>query len=159
MLRLVALLLAALSVVPPAASVEDMKSPADLLHWSAPTLLVSDLDRSASWYQAHLGFGRVADRLDGTSRSIVLARGPALVHLRAQSAETIGGVEASTGLAGRRRLTLLVADVDTLVADLREQGLEIVAVPQDDDGRHRSAMIADPDGNPILLTEPLQPGD
>jgi len=158
MLRVAALLLAALVAVAHAFAAEDVKGPGEV-RWSVPVLLVRDLDRSARWYETYLGFEHVSDRVDGDARSIILSRGLTLVHLRAQAAEITGSVDAGGKLNSRGRLILLVADVDALISELQGRDLAVIAMPQDDDdGRERTAAIADPDGNRILLKEPLPPG-
>ncbi|HEV2558591.1 MAG TPA: VOC family protein [Microvirga sp.] len=157
---LAALLLAGFTFATPAACVEDVKSPTGAAtHWNVPALLVRDLDRSAAWYEGYLGFARVSERLDGEARSLVLSRGTTLLHLRAMAVDVTGSIGAAPTERARRALTLLVGDVDETVAELQDRGLELLSTPQDDDeGRYRTATITDPDGNPILLSEPLPPG-
>jgi catechol 2,3-dioxygenase-like lactoylglutathione lyase family enzyme len=133
--------------------------PAPVLPWSTPVLLVGDLDAAAQWYQTHLGFQTVSDRMDGAAHSLLLSRQNTLVHLRARAVDVTGATEAA-GTGGRhQRLSLLVDDVDALVADLQDAGVLVLALPEDDhDGRYRIARITDPDGNEVVLREPLPPG-
>lgn len=162
MLRLAALIVLALlstASTAPLRAAEDAAGRAASVPWDVPALLVGDLDRSAAWYERELGFERVSERIDGAARSIVLSRGMTFVHLRARAAGPDRGLGPAAAFDEHPRLALLVDDVDALVANLQERGLELLAVPQDDDpGRYRHAVIADPDGNPILLREPLPPG-
>jgi catechol 2,3-dioxygenase-like lactoylglutathione lyase family enzyme len=52
-----------------------------------------------------------------------------------------------------------VDDVDAAVAVLQDEGVPVLSLPQDDrEGRYRLAAVADPDGNPITLREPLPSG-
>jgi catechol 2,3-dioxygenase-like lactoylglutathione lyase family enzyme len=152
-------LVGALLLVSPAFAAEHAKPASEaIVPWNAPVLLVRDLDRSAAWYEERFGFQRVEDRLDGTSRSIVLSRGFTFVHLRAQAADVTGRGD-ETDLDSRPPLTLLVDDVDAVARALTEDEVELVAMPQDDsDGRRRTAIVADPDGNPIAIQEILPPG-
>jgi len=153
--RLVAVLL----LVSPALAAEPARPASEaIVPWNAPVLLVRDLDRSAAWYEERFGFQRVEDRLDGTSRSLVLSRGFTLVHLRAQAADVTGSVD-EIDLDSRPRLTLHVDDVDAVARELTDDGVELIAMPQDDsDGRRRTAIVADPDGNPIAIEEILPRG-
>ena len=56
--------------------------------------------------------------------------------------------------AGRALLTLLVDDLDSHVAELRERGLAIGGI-ETIPGTVRTAGIDDPDGNRITFGEPL----
>ena len=146
----------------PVLAVEDLSarpaSEAQGVRWSSPVVLVADVDASAAWYERSLGFRRIGERVDGTSRTVLLSRGVTVISLRPLAVETTGSV-AVRGPSVRADLTLLVDDVDAAVAMLQDEGVPVLSSPQDDrDGRYRLAAIADPDGNPITLREPLPSG-
>ena len=80
-----------------------------------------------------------------------------MVSLRPLAVETTGSVAKTVKV--RPELTVLVEDVDAAVAALQDEGVFIVSMPEDGpDGRDRSARVADPFGNRIVLKEPLPPG-
>jgi len=55
---------------------------------------------------------------------------------------------------GRTEVYFEVRDVDAAVLELRSAGVEIVQEPTDQPWGERDAMVLDPDGFPVLLTEP-----
>ena len=55
---------------------------------------------------------------------------------------------------GRTEVYFEVADVDGTVLELRSAGVEVVQDPTDQPWGERDAMVLDPDGFPIFLTEP-----
>jgi catechol 2,3-dioxygenase-like lactoylglutathione lyase family enzyme len=127
------------------------------LTWNSPVLLVEDLDEAVSWYAQALGFEKVGERIDGTSRMLILSRGMTVLSLR-PSVETTGSVARGPSRL-RPDLTLLVDDVDAEVARLQDEGVTVLSWPEDDSqARDRLALIADPYGNRIVLREPLPPG-
>lgn len=161
--RVLAIAFSALTLLPgPVLGLEDMptrpQSETQGVRWSSPVVLVSDVEASAEWYERTLGFKRVGERVDGTSRTILLSRGLTVISLRPSAVETTGSVAVGRPSV-RADLALLVEDVDAAVATLQDEGVPVLSWPQDDrDGRYRLAAIADPDGNPVTLREPLPPG-
>ncbi|HEU4518248.1 MAG TPA: VOC family protein [Microvirga sp.] len=161
--RVPAVLFAALAFLPLSARcLEDGGRPGapelSALRVAAPFVLARDVDAAARWYEEHLGFERVGERVDGPARSLILSRGMALLQVRPKAVETTGAVEPAPRPGGTGP-TVLVDDVDAAVAALEDAGVEILSWPEDGpDGRDRVARIRDPDGNRIQLREPLPAG-
>ena len=49
-------------------------------------------------------------------------------------------------------------DVDGAIAMLREAGVPVLAEPIDQPWGERTAYVEDPDGNPVMITAPVEPG-
>ncbi len=127
------------------------------LPWSSPVLLADDPDEAAAWYRRALGFEPAGERIDGTSRILLLSRGLSVVSLRPLAVDVTGSVGKPVKV--RQALTLFVDDVDATTAALAADGATILAMPQDSpDGRNRIARILDPFGNRVVLEEPLPRG-
>jgi predicted enzyme related to lactoylglutathione lyase len=132
-------------------------SAAEALPWSSPVLLAEDPEEAAAWYRRALDFEPSGERVDGTSRILLLSRGLTVVSLRPLAVETTGSVGKPVKV--RAALTLFVEDVDSAVAKLGKEGAAVVSMPQDSaDGRLRIARIVDPFGNRVVLEEPLPRG-
>ena len=115
-----------------------------------PTLEVSDIAASASWYQDALGFVDVF-----TFRSA--DRRPLLVHLRwAKGADILLVPERSSPNGARGRgvlLTFLEMDVDSLAARMRGRGI-VVDGPTSTPWNTRDVAVVDPDGYSLRFTAP-----
>jgi predicted enzyme related to lactoylglutathione lyase len=61
------------------------------------------------------------------------------------------------GRAGKALITLMVDDLDRLVAELKERGVTAPAI-ETQPGLYRIAEIADPEGNMIRFGQALGPG-
>jgi lactoylglutathione lyase len=119
-----------------------------------PMLSCSDLGRSLAFY---------ADLLEGVETYRFPDDGePAFIALRIGEASEIGlGGIASEPVHGRRQrpasghrveFCVYVDDVDETFARARRNGFETVADPADMPWGERTAWIADPDGNLVMLT-------
>lgn len=110
------------------------------------TVLVSELDRSVSFYRDRLGFDEV-DRGEGTR---VLASGGTRLVLR--QARDIGAVKHRLV-----HLNLEVADIDAVYTDLKASGVRFTSAPRAVDHTARqelwAAAFRDPDGHGIALTQ------
>lgn len=102
--------------------------------------LVDDVREAVDFYTTHLGFSlnmdaapAFADVIKGPLR--LLLSGPSSSGARATPEESAG--------AGRNRIQLEVADIDTEVARLADAGLAF-----------RSDLISGPGGRQILLADP-----
>lgn len=65
-------------------------------------------------------------------------------------------VVADRDRAGKALLTLMVDNLDRLVAELKERGLVIGAI-ETQPGRFRRAEVIDPEGNKITFAQALSP--
>jgi lactoylglutathione lyase len=119
-----------------------------------PMLSCGDLERSLSFYRDLLG-GVETYRFPDEGE-------PAFVALRIGESSEIGlGAIAAEPVHGRRQrpasghrveLCVYVDDVDDVFARARERGFEVVADPADMPWDERTAWVADPDGNLVMLT-------
>ncbi|GAA5136775.1 VOC family protein [Pseudonocardia adelaidensis] len=112
--------------------------------------IVQDVQKAIDFYTTHLGFEvntsaapAFADVTRGRLR--LLLSGPASSGARATPADT--------ATAGRNRIHLVVDDLDSTVAPLRDAGLrfrsDLISGPGG-----RQILLADPDGNLIELFQP-----
>ncbi len=107
-------------------------------------IALTDYDSALAWYTRF--FGRVPD--------VTVTENESMWHVAEAGWIYVVG-DASR--AGSGLLTLLVDNLDNLVAELRERGLEpsaIETVP----GLYRKAVLTDADGNMISLGEDLSTG-
>ncbi|MCU4717434.1 VOC family protein [Halapricum hydrolyticum] len=104
---------------------------------------VSDLDTAVPFYRDTLGL-TLEDRLDehGWAEFAMPPTTLALNEPGPQDPSTPGGGSASVALA--------VDDVEEAVADLREEDVAVLTEPFET-GVCEIAIVADPDGNPIVL--------
>jgi catechol 2,3-dioxygenase-like lactoylglutathione lyase family enzyme len=120
--------------------------PAGAIHGVGITVLVTDLDRSVSFYRDLLGFFVI----DSGAGSAVLASGDTRLVLR-----TVDGLSSE---AGRLiYLNLEVGDVEAIYEELRYKGVEFVHAPRAVNRGERlelwSATFLDPDGHNIAITQ------
>ena len=116
----------------------------------APAYVVRDVEEAVSWYRDHLGFeiehlNRDPAGEDPTNYA-VLRRDDVEFHLVLESM-----VDASAGSSGCQ---ISVRNVDALAAQLEAGGVQIVRSLQDQKWGARDLVIADPDGNRLVLSEP-----
>lgn len=108
----------------------------------------------AAWYEKHLGmtpesFGAVIFRWpDGKGED----DGVTVWHVAAKDSKWFSPSDSSFMINYR------VDDLLALLAQLREDGIEIVGGPDTDDNG-KFAWIMDPDGNKVELWEPAKPAD
>lgn len=108
----------------------------------------------AAWYQKHLGmtpesFGGVIFRWpDGKGAD----DGVTVWHVAGKDSKWFSPSDSAFMINYR------VDDLDALIAQLREDGIEIVGGPDSDDNG-KFAWIMDPDGNKVELWEPTKPAD
>lgn len=116
----------------------------------APAYVVRDVEDSLEWYRDVLGFeleqvNRDPHGEDPTSYA-VLRRDEVRLHLVSESM-----VEAATGSSGSH---VTVRGLDALMVELEAKGVAVVRGVQDQPWGARDAIIADPDGNRMVLSEP-----
>jgi lactoylglutathione lyase len=108
-----------------------------------PIIYVSDVERSARFYEEAFGFERtfVWDEPDGV-----------FIALRRRGSEL--GIGEGEGRGGFE-LCIYVDDVDATAARLRELGAHEVAPPEDKPWNERMAFFDDPDGHRLHVTMSL----
>ena len=124
---------------------------------SHTVLLVSDFPASFGFYRDYLGFQLVSGDQNGPIA--VFSSGQSMLGLfdrtRRPSAFRESGPESPPG-SPRFVLALLVDDIDNLIEKLRSEDVPIQLEPTDfPEYGYRSALCADPDGNPIEIYRPL----
>jgi lactoylglutathione lyase len=115
---------------------------------SFPILEVSDVSRSLRFYTELLGF-RVTFSFDGDDGKPVFAS----LELDDGTKMAIGGPKEDVS-SGSVAIWLYTDDVDATVADLRQEGVEVIAEPEDKPWGERVASVSDPDGYTIHLAAP-----
>jgi catechol 2,3-dioxygenase-like lactoylglutathione lyase family enzyme len=114
-------------------------------------LHVSDVTRASGFYEQALGLrrvyehqGRVAVDLGGTRL---------LLHPTELDSQDLAAARH-----GRVELYLGVADIDTVMEELRARGIPVLQEATDEPWGERDAAVLDPDGYPVYLTQ-SRPGD
>lgn len=110
-------------------------------------LYVNDLARSEAFYRDMLGLQKV-DRLSGGTFVFLKPEEGTPVALQ-PLAEMPAGMN---GQPGATQLGFDVADLDTTLADWKEQGVEVVSEIIDM-GAGRMFLAHDPDGNTISVSQ------
>jgi predicted enzyme related to lactoylglutathione lyase len=114
-----------------------------------PVIITADLNRLLAFYVELLG---------ATQTSRVPDDGPAFfVGLRVGDSDMglVVNAESAAGATGRILLSVAVKDVDSLLERVRALGGSVRGQPNNMPWGQRVAHIADPDGNPINLTQPV----
>lgn len=102
-----------------------------------------DPDALSAWYRQHLGVGPSADNWMWPQQA-----GPTVFAPFRQESDYFS-------VDRQWMLNLRVEDLDALLADLRQAGVDIVTNPGwDTPQTGRFARIFDPEGNPIELWQP-----
>jgi catechol 2,3-dioxygenase-like lactoylglutathione lyase family enzyme len=120
-------------------------------------MTVPDLNDATKWYEDNLGFTRlsIVQKHDQKSR-VLLARGSNMIEM-VDGGGVIGPVAAPTargGIAGA--VPLRFDDVDAVLEELREHGVEVVQEPRFSRRRDlRVAIVRDLYGRPIEIQQPL----
>ncbi len=105
-----------------------------------------DVERSKAFYVDRVGFALDHDVEPGNGMRIVQLTPPG------SACSVVVGVGIGDPTAGPvKGLHLVVADVETARAELRERGVDVSGI--DDMGGVRYAYFADPDGNSWALQE------
>lgn len=100
----------------------------------------------AEWYEAHLGITRVPT--DYVSPVWQQEAGPTVFAPFDQDTKYFGNSDKCFMLNFR------VDDMDGIMAQLRDAGIEVVEYPESPLPNGRFAKLKDPEGNPIELWEP-----
>jgi uncharacterized glyoxalase superfamily protein PhnB len=125
---------------------------------SFPILIVSDLAKSAAWYQEALGFTHIFT-MNGPEGA------PLLVHLRwvkyadlLMSSHPAVSEPRGAGITLNFSAYLAGRTVDEIAARAEAAGSRIVTPPGDRPWNARDCTIADPDGYQLTFTEPINIG-
>ncbi len=121
-----------------------------------PVVYASDVSRTARFWE-RLGFSRFFQLpADGEPGYVGLRRGGSeLAVVAADWPRQQYGLGLGNG--PRFEMYVYVDDVDELVAQLRAEAVTVVRDPADMAWGERIATIADPDGNPVALSN--EPSD
>lgn len=120
-----------------------------------PMLSCRDLARSLAFYRDLLG-GIESYRFPDIGEPAFIALsigGSSEIGLGGLAAEPLHGRRQRPASGHRIELCVYVGDVDTVFAQARADGFEAVADPADMPWGERTAWIADPDGNLVMLTQ------
>ncbi|WP_430782028.1 VOC family protein [Actinoplanes sp. G11-F43] len=110
-----------------------------------PILATPDLERSLAFYRDLLG-GEVTYRFPEEGESVY-------VGIRLGSSHLGIGRQDEPGDLANDRVTLWIyaEDCDAGVARLRDGGVVVLQEPADQPWGERMAMVADPDGNRVII--------
>lgn len=121
-------------------------------------IVVSDIDRSLSFYRDLVGLPVIAEittSLIGTGRMVQLQHGDSLIKLLAmkQTPSQQSSADITTAF-GYRYITLLVLNIELLMTKLKRHNVPVtIPLTQLDNGA-AIAMVTDPDGNIVeFVTE------
>jgi lactoylglutathione lyase len=116
----------------------------------APSLTVSDLERSLSWYRDVLGFV-VTERWerDGTLAGVEVAAGSVSFYLGQDDWKK--GRDRVKG-EGFRLYCTTQQDVDRLAEQIRSRGGSLLQEPHDQPWGGRAFAVADPDGFKLTIS-------
>src|SRR3712207_3376316 len=118
-----------------------------------PMLSCADLDRSVAFYGSLLGgVERYRFPTDGPPAFLTLAFDDASeIGLGTITAEPVHGVPQRPASGHRIELCVYVDDVDRTCAAAGRAGFDVVVGPTDMAWGERTAWLADPDGNLVML--------
>jgi lactoylglutathione lyase len=120
-----------------------------------PILYSDDPSSAVAFYRDLLGFSEtfrfpedgeadfVALKLDGAELAIGRAGDP------------LHGKPVRPASGHRFELCVYTDDVDSAVTKLREAGVPVLVEPADQPWNERLAYVEDPDGNPVMITAPV----
>ena len=123
---------------------------------SFPILTVEDIDASAQWYQAVLGFQHIF--------TIPGPGGPMLVHLRwTKYADLLlrrqqASIEQAKGIGISLSFAVFDGRVDDIADRARAAGAQLVSEPRNQPWNARDFSLRDPDGFLLTFTQgPVEP--
>ena len=122
------------------------------LHHVAPVFLVRDVQASAAYYRDRLGF--TFEQFWGEPPSFVMLNRDGLTIMLAQHSHDDGPGDTNvngrvTGHDDQWDAYIWVDEVETLFADMKDAGANIVKELHDLDYGQREFQVADPDGYQI----------
>jgi catechol 2,3-dioxygenase-like lactoylglutathione lyase family enzyme len=112
--------------------------------------VVDDVPAAVEFYTAHLGF--TLNTNPGPAFADVL-RGPLRLLLSGPASSGARATPDDAATAGRNRIHLVVENLDTEIARLRDAGLSFRTDPVSGPGG-RQILLSDPSGNLVELFQP-----
>jgi catechol 2,3-dioxygenase-like lactoylglutathione lyase family enzyme len=112
--------------------------------------VVDDVPAAVEFYTAHLGF--TLNTNPGPAFADVL-RGPLRLLLSGPASSGARATPHDAATAGRNRIHLVVENLDTEIARLRDAGLSFRTDPVSGPGG-RQILLSDPSGNLVELFQP-----
>jgi lactoylglutathione lyase len=121
-----------------------------------PILYSDDLPRALAFYRDLLGFSETMRFPDeGEPEFIALELDGSEVAL-GRAADPLHGKPLRPVSGHRFELCVYTDDVDAAVVGLRDAGVPVLVEPADQPWGERLAYVEDPDGNPVMITAPLE---
>ncbi|ONI86150.1 glyoxalase/bleomycin resistance/dioxygenase family protein [Saccharothrix sp. ALI-22-I] len=121
-----------------------------------PMLICDDLARSIAFYCDALGFTvayRFPEDGDPVYVAVELTDGSKLgLGQVAPDGKGVHGLPQRPATGHHFELCVYHDDVDAAVADLERRGHPVLQRPNDTPWGERIAFVADPDGNPVMIT-------
>jgi predicted enzyme related to lactoylglutathione lyase len=120
----------------------------DAIHLAAVRIFVTDLTRSASWYETVVGTAPSA----GAPHTgfVVFDVGP---HLVLETVDSDSEIPASELIGRFTGLSFAVTEVEATVEALTEHGVSVAGPPERQSWGGTLATLDDPDGNQIQLVQ------
>lgn len=115
-------------------------------------LYVADAEESRRFYEGRLGLPVQRE----TGGRIELSVGPTRLLLHPTD---LDDQDHATARHGRTEVYYEVADVDAVVKELTEAGVDLMQPPASEPWGERDACVLDPDGFPVFLTQAIETGD
>lgn len=119
-------------------------------------LVCDDLPQSLAFYRDALGFTeifRFPDSGEAVYVSLQLPDGSQIgLGAVAPDGKGVHGQPQRPVRGHSFELCVYHDDVDRAVADLRQRGYAVLRAPSDMEWGERIAFVADPDGNPVMIT-------
>lgn len=116
--------------------------------------VVDDVQAAVDFYTTHLGF---TVNVSAAPAFADVIRGPLRVLLSGPASSGARATPADAATAGRNRIHLIVEDLDTEIARLRDADLSFRSEPVSGPGG-RQILLADPAGNLVELFQPAGHG-
>ena len=121
-----------------------------------PVLYSDDLPRALRFYRDLLRFSETLRfPEDGEPGFVALELDGAEVAI-GRAGEPLHGKPVRPASGHRFELCVYTDDVDAAVAKLRDAEVPVLVEPADQPWNERLAYVEDPDGNPVMVTAPIE---